>query len=150
MGQSGTPELGWGRTAFCRPIPLFLNLPYQKTSETRTDKIVLSPLSPAVFRCLPLSSAVFCHFLLFSAVTWRLQVSPASYHHLLPSPISPCKNIFHIVRLVLLPNNAYSRNLRTSTDGSLSSNSSFYKVVRQLGMKDSDGLIFAVPSCSRL
>ena len=72
-GQSVRPEPGRGRTAVCSPVRsfskvarqvgiededgphsvvpsrLFLNLPDKKNSGTRTDEIVSSPSSPAVF-----------------------------------------------------------------------------------------------------
>ena len=51
-----------------------------------------------------------------------------------------------IVGLVALPNDGRPGNSMTRTDGILSSRPVISQVARQVGMKDEDGLRFAVPS----
>ena len=114
-GQSVRPEPGRGRTAACRPVRsfskvarqvgikdedgrhsvvpsrLFLNLPDEKNSGTRTDEIVSSPRpppSPAVFRCFPSFSAFFRRRLPSPAVPRRRPPPPTVPYHPLQEYVS--------------------------------------------------------------
>ena len=93
------------------PSRLFLNLPDKKNSGTRTDEIVSSPSSPVVPCRPPPSSVVFRFF----------PPSPAVPRRPPPSSTTPYKNMSQIVGLVVLPNDGRPGNLRTRTDGILSS-----------------------------
>jgi len=141
-GQSVRPEPGRGRTAVCRPVRsfskcpasrngrrgrtafwrsrLFLNLPYKKSSRTRTDEIVSSPSSPSS----PVVPVVFGRLPLFPVISRYsplISPSPAVPRRPPPPPTVPYKNMSQIVGLVVLPNDGRPGNSRTRTDGILSS-----------------------------
>jgi len=109
--------------AFCRPVRSFLELaPHIRVK----DRPPPSPTVPG--RPMP-SSAVFRCFPLFSAVPRR---------HL-PSPTGICLRLSFLMMAVLeiqgRGRTAFCRPVQ-----------SFSQVARQVGVKDEDGLRFAVPS----
>ena len=105
-----------------------------------------SPSSPAVPRRLPPSSAVFRRFPLFSAVACRPPSSPAVLHHPY-RPLSPPTRI--CLRSWGLSSSLTTAVLEIQGRGRTAfcrPVQSFSQVARQVGMKDEDGLCFAVPS----
>ena len=135
------------------PSRLFLNLPDKKNLATRTDEIVSSPSSPAVPhrpppspavpRRLPPSSAVFRYFPLFSAIACRPPPSSTTPGCPLPSPTRICLRSWGLSSFLMTAVlDIQGRGRKTFCRPV----QSFSQVTRQVGMKDEDGLRFAVPS----
>jgi len=135
-GQSVRPGPGRGRTTFRRPVPSFPKLARQVRAKDQDGRHCVVPHSP------PPSSAVFRCFPLFSAVPYRPPSSPAVLCRHLPSHTRRCLTSWgsssFVVTAVLevqgRERTAFCRPVR-----------SFSKVARQVGMKDEDGPLPAVP-----
>ena len=119
---------------------------------TRTDEIVSSPSSPAVLRRLPPSSAFFRYFPLFSAVFRRHLPSPAVPRRPPPPPAVPYRPLPSPTRICLRSWGLSSFLMTAVLDIQGRGRTafcrpvqSFSQVARQVGMKDEDGLRFAVP-----
>ena len=135
------------------PSRLFLNLPNKKNSGTRTDEIVSSPSSPVVPRRpppSPPSSPDFRCFPLFSAVACWPPSSPVVLHHPLLSPTPPtriCLRSWGLSSFLMTTVLEIQGRGRTAFCRPVQS---FSQVARHIGMKDEDGLRFAVLSCPGL
>jgi len=140
--QRGSPSvLGQDEDGrhFVVPSRLFQNLPDKLEQRTRTDDIVSSPTVP---RRLPPSSAVFRCFPLFSAVPYRPPSSPAVLCRHLPSHTRRCLTSWGSSSFVMTAVLEVQGRERTAFCRPVRS---FSKVARQVGMKDEDGPLPAVP-----
>ena len=127
------------------PSRVFQNLPDKKNSGTRTDEIVLSPLSPlspAVPHRLPLFSIVFRFFQPSPAVPRCPPPSSTTPYRPLSPPTRICLRSWGLSSFLMMAVLEIQGRGRTAFCPPVQS---FSQVARQVGMKDEDGLRFAVP-----